>query len=146
MMNLDEKVLNSDIDKEALILPDKWILSSFNRTVEKAEKLAGELGCKWGAMSDFSEMATDILINMTSVGMHPAVEAIPVNPEKLIDMVVFDGIYNPAKTRLLIESEKRGCPIISGQEMFIHQAAEQFRLFTGTPPSVTLMKSILAWN
>ena len=121
-------------------------LTILNRTVEKAKQLAVDLGCSWGPISDFSEMKTDILINMTSVGMHPDLNALPVDPEKLTDMLVFDGIYNPPKTRLLEEAEKRGCPIISGQEMFINQAAEQFRLFTGISPSIDRMKSILACN
>ncbi len=118
-------------------------LTILNRTMEKAERLAAELKCSCGSISDFPKIKTDILINMTSVGMHPDIDDIPVNPKALKEMVVFDGIYNPAKTRLLEEAEMNGCPIISGQEMFIHQAAEQFRLFTGINPEIDLMKSIM---
>jgi 3-dehydroquinate dehydratase/shikimate dehydrogenase len=53
-------------------------------------------------------------------------------------MVVFDTIYNPEKTVLLKEAEKNNCVIISGIEMFINQAAEQFRLFTGIEPDTRL--------
>jgi len=121
-------------------------LTILNRTVAKAEKLAADLNCRCGPISDFPKIETDILINMTSVGMHPQVDAIPVSPLDLKNMVVFDGIYNPEKTRLLEEAASNGCPIISGQEMFIHQAAEQFRLFTGKTPATDLMKNILQCN
>ncbi len=121
-------------------------LTILNRTVAKAEKLAADLNCRCGPISDFPGTETDILINMTSVGMHPQVDAIPVSPSDLKNMVVFDGIYNPVKTRLLEEAERNGCPIISGQEMFVHQAAEQFRLFTGSKPETDLMKNILQCN
>ncbi len=121
-------------------------LTILNRTEEKAERLAAELNCNCGPISDFSKIKTEILINMTAVGMHPDIGAMPVNPGDVKEMVVFDGIYNPVKTRLLKEAEKNGCPIISGQEMFIHQAAEQFRLFTGIMPEPDLMKSILQCN
>ena len=121
-------------------------LTILNRTVAKAERLAAELGCRSGPLSDFPEINTDILINMTAVGMHPDLDAIPVDPGDLKNMVVFDGIYNPEKTRLLTEAEKNGCPIISGKEMFIHQAAEQFRLFTGLTPDTDRMEQILQWN
>ena len=118
-------------------------LTVLNRTVETARELARELGCSFGPLSDFGMIKTDILINMTSVGMHPDVDAAPVDPGLVRDMVVFDAIYNPVKTRLLQEAEKNGCEVISGLEMFICQAAEQFRLFTGIEPDAGFMKDML---
>lgn len=118
-------------------------LTILNRTVSKAEKLAEDLGCDFGPMSDFENIKTDILINMTSVGMVPNIDQTPVDTALLKDMVVFDGIYNPEKTKLLIEAEKNGCTIIPGTEMFIHQAAEQFKLWTGIDPDLDVMKNIL---
>jgi len=118
-------------------------LTILNRTVSKAEALAGELGCDFGPLSDFETLKTDILINMTAVGMFPNVDQTPVDTVPVKDMVVFDGIYNPEKTKLLTEAEKNGCVIIPGINMFIHQAAEQFRLWTGIEPDTDQMKKIL---
>lgn len=113
-------------------------LTILNRTVAKAEKLAGELRCSFGPLSDFEKLRTDILINTTSVGMHPHTGEAPVSTDSVKNMVVFDTIYNPEKTVLLKEAEKNNCVIISGIEMFINQAAEQFRLFTGIQPDTRL--------
>jgi len=118
-------------------------LTILNRTVSKAEKLAKDLNCDFGPVSDFKNIKTDILINMTSVGMEPNIDQTPVDTTLVKDMVVFDGIYNPEKTKLLIEAEKNGCTIIHGTEMFIHQAAEQFKLWTGIDPDLDVMKDIL---
>ncbi len=119
-------------------------LTILNRTVSKAEDLAKELGCNFGATSDFENIKTDILINMTSVGMVPDTDQTPVDTALLKDMVVFDGIYNPERTKLLIEAENNGCTIIPGTEMFKSQAAEQFKLWTGITPDLNVISGILS--
>ncbi|MCP4693255.1 MAG: shikimate dehydrogenase [Desulfobacterales bacterium] len=114
-----------------------------NRSVEKARAISEEFKCGFGAMKFFERIDTDILINMTSVGMHPDVESSPVETAALRDMVVMDGIYNPAFTRLLKDARDQGCAVISGVEMFVAQAAEQFRLWTGHSPETDFMMEIL---
>jgi len=47
--------------------------------------------------------------------------------------LVFDAVYTPKLTRLLREAEESGATIVSGLEMFIGQAYEQFERFTGLP-------------
>ena len=75
--------------------------------------------------------------------MFPKVEDSPVPKEALRKgMVVFDSIYNPIKTRLLLDAEASGCHTVTGLSMFINQAAEQFRLWTGINPSVELMRNV----
>ncbi len=46
-------------------------------------------------------------------------------------MTVFDLVYTPPETKLIREARAIGCETIPGTEMFVHQAAAQFRLFTG---------------
>ena len=121
-------------------------LTILNRTQAKAKQLAAELGCRYAPLADFAKLRTDILINMTSVGMAPHTHETPLDPGLVKDMLVLEGIYNPVKTRLLIEAEKNGCTVIPGTEMFIHQAAEQFRLWTDIEPELQLFKEILKWN
>lgn len=74
----------------------------------------------------------DILANATNVGMGPTKGKSPLGdlrPQK--DSLVFDAIYHPMKTQLLIDAENAGCRIVNGLPMLIGQAAESFRLWTG---------------
>jgi len=42
-------------------------------------------------------------------------------------------IYDPGETRLLQLAKERGAQVIPGIEMFVHQAARQFEIWTGKP-------------
>jgi shikimate dehydrogenase len=86
--------------------------------------------------------AADILINTTSVGMTPENDNTPV-PARLLKskLVVFDIIYNPIKTRLLYEAEKKGAKVIGGLEMLVWQGAAAFELWTGRKAPVQVMKN-----
>jgi shikimate dehydrogenase len=83
----------------------------------------------------------EIVVNTTSVGMYPSVDETPV-PSRFINkrLVVFDIIYNPLRTRLLAEAEKRGAKIISGIEMLVWQGAAALELWTGRQAPVEAMR------
>jgi len=115
-----------------------------NRTACRASELAAGFGCRSGALDTFNPDEADVLVNMTSVGMHPKVDETPVPAEKLHGLIVFDGVYNPPETLLLSSALQNGCRVIPGIEMFINQAAEQFRLWTGIKPDLQLMEDILS--
>jgi 3-dehydroquinate dehydratase/shikimate dehydrogenase len=118
-------------------------ITIYNRTLERAKRLSNDVGCKFSRFEEISELNTDILINSTSIGMFPNVEESPVPKDVLKkDMIVFDAVYNPIETKLLKDAEERGCHTVNGLTMFINQAAEQFRLWTGIEPSVELMKKV----
>ncbi|MEW6358289.1 MAG: shikimate dehydrogenase [Planctomycetota bacterium] len=115
-----------------------------NRTVAKAEKLAGEIGCDWGPMDRLPELTFDVLVNTTSVGMHPNVDETPAPADVLKKgMVVFDAVYNPMETRLLREAAERGCVTVSGVDMFVNQAASQFEMWTDTDAPVEVMRNVV---
>jgi len=79
--------------------------------------------------------------------MDPQVEDSPVPLEFLQKgMVVFDVVYNPPKTRLLLEAERAGCTIISGLEMFINQAVVQFELWTDHKAPEAVMRKVVLEN
>ena len=103
-----------------------------NRSVEKAKGLADYFGCGYGPLNRLEDMDYDILINATSVGMHPDIGKSPV-PESSLrkNSVIFDIIFNPFKTKLLKDAEKKGCKIIPGFEMLVYGAVLQSRLWTG---------------
>jgi shikimate dehydrogenase len=55
------------------------------------------------------------------------------------DAWVADVVYTPLETRLIAEARRRGCRVMTGRGMCVHQAAEAFRLFTGRTPDVDRM-------
>jgi shikimate dehydrogenase len=72
-----------------------------------------------------------LLVNCTSVGMHPQTDVSPVPRELLSSGTVYDLVYNPPNTRLLRDAVDAGCDVIGGLEMLVAQAAEQFHWWTG---------------
>ena len=89
-------------------------------------------------------MLCDLLVNCTSVGMHPNVDEMPVHASFLKpDLVVFDTVYTPEKTLLVKEARARGCHVLTGVDMFVRQAAMQFRLFTGQEPPLEAMRALV---
>lgn len=115
-----------------------------NRTRQKGKILAGEFKCPFYPLSGAGNVEADCLINTTPVGMYPDIDKSPVNAAALAGYkYVMDVIYNPLKTKLMKEAEKQGCRIISGIDMFVHQGAEQLKLWMGKEPPRTLMKKII---
>jgi shikimate dehydrogenase len=104
----------------------------FNRSRNRAEALAKELGCVHHSLSSFHKMDGDVLINATSVGMHPNEKESPV-PKRILTkgMVVMDIVYRPVRTRLLQDAEEQGCVTIDGLEMLARQGAAQVLIWTG---------------
>jgi 3-dehydroquinate dehydratase/shikimate dehydrogenase len=112
-----------------------------NRTHRRAIELAEQLGCEQVPVERRGEVQADVVINCTSVGMHPHVDATPYDADWLHEgMLVFDTIYNPENTLLLEQARERGCQTVDGLEMFVRQAARQFELFTNRPAPVELMR------
>ena len=116
-------------------------LTIANRTHSRAVQLAKELGCRQVPNENRSDVQADVVINCTSVGMHPHVDETPYQADWLREgMLVFDTIYNPETTLLLKQARERGCETVDGLEMFVRQAARQFDLFTNRPAPIDLMR------
>jgi shikimate dehydrogenase len=111
-----------------------------NRSKERGEALARSLGCSFLPLEMIAEVEADLLVQTTSVGMHPDTGASPV-PEGVLKphMVVMDMVYNPLETKLIQTARERGCRTVIGLSMFIHQGAEQFRLWTGVDAPIREM-------
>jgi len=117
---------------------------TYNRNREKGQELADHLQCGLVSIRDVDRVAADILINCSPAGMTPNVHDTPF-PARLLkkDMVVFDSVYNPMETRLLKDAAAAGCATVSGVELFVHQAAGQFELWTGKPAPIDLMRRVV---
>ena len=110
------------------------IVTVVNRNRERADELAMSLKCEVVDWDRRGEVAYDVLVNCTPLGMYPKVDDTPLPAESLHSgAIVFDTVYNPTETRLLREARQRGCEIVVGTEMFLRQAVWQFRYFTGYP-------------
>ena len=86
--------------------------------------------------------SADILVNATSIGMSPDINQSPV-PSALLkaEMVVFDAVFNPLRTRLLAEAESIGALTVNGIDMLVWQGALAFELWTGVKAPLDIMKA-----
>ncbi len=125
----------------------------YNRTVDRAIELAEQFGETAAKLDDLASSNADVYINCTPIGMHPDVEASPLdisNQQSAIrnhlgpGVVVFDTIYNPIQTKLLREAAAAGCETIPGTEMFVRQGAAQFKLWTGKDAPLEVFRDVLA--
>ncbi len=110
-----------------------------NRSVERAERLAAELGADGaGPLEALAEHPHDLLINTTSVGLRS--DESPVDAGWLRrDSVVMDAVYDPEITRLLRDARAAGARIVPGKWMLVYQAAAQLELWTEREAPVDVM-------
>ena len=105
-----------------------------NRTAQRAKGVARALGVKWIALENVASLEPEILVNATSVGMWPNIDATPLQEIPGTVRLAFDAIYNPAMTKFLKDAKGQGAITVTGVEMYVGQAVEQIRLFTGRRP------------
>ena len=116
-----------------------------NRHDQRATDLAGEVGCRSITWSQRASTTAEIIINCTPVGMHPNVDDTPGPPAAFgkPGMVAFDTIYHPENTMFLKLARERQCASVTGVDMFVHQAAHQFKLYTGKEAPEDLMREVV---
>lgn len=118
-----------------------------NRSVERAKELAQA----FDSLADIRVIANDglqeackeadVVINTTSVGMFPHTDASPIDASWLKPgAVASDLIYNPLRTKFLLEAERNGCRAHGGLGMFIYQGAYAFEYWTGRLAPVAAMR------
>lgn len=114
-----------------------------NRSLAAAKKLARQARARTLKRADLKKLAFDVIINATPVGMGNTRET-PLQDKEINARFVFDMVYDPPETRLLKLAKERGAQIIPGIEMFVHQAARQFEIWTGKPaPWDEMLKVVL---
>ncbi|MBI4078732.1 MAG: shikimate dehydrogenase [Candidatus Levybacteria bacterium] len=118
----------------------------FNRTIEKAKILSEEFNLDGGfSLHEKSKIqGADIVINTTSVGMHPLENEIPIPINYLNkQQVVYDIVYTPKETRFLQLAKNQGARVVYGDTMVLYTAIPQFELFTGVKAPTDVMRSAL---
>jgi 3-dehydroquinate dehydratase / shikimate dehydrogenase len=127
-------------------------LTIANRNRESAENLARHINrtaaaqlelvsnCKAIPWEERHALEPKIIVNGTPVGMFPEMDESPF-PAKAFRQgtLVFDTVYNPEQTLFIKHAKAANCPIITGLQMFVRQAAYQYRLFTGMEPPIDVM-------
>jgi shikimate dehydrogenase len=103
------------------------------RTPEKAVALAREFGVEQVPWEDRASTAATLLVNATPMGMSGKFEGFSPFPRESLrpEHVVYDLVYNPHVTRFVGDAVEAGARVVPGVEMFLYQAVEQFRLWTG---------------
>lgn len=128
------------------LVGEKASVTIFNRSRQRGEAVAQALGANYGGPPEAlgEGHGFDLIAHATPVGFDDpasmAVAAAALRPPT----VVFDAVPRPVETRLLREAAARGCRTIPGVRMQLHQAAEQFRLYTGVEPDLAVMERALA--
>jgi shikimate dehydrogenase len=130
-----------DADGNPTLIP-AFQVDVWNRTPERAETVAGELGGR--AVADPVAADYSLIVNTTSVGLHgeDPFELLPLAAEDFhIDQVVFDIVYGPEPSALLLAAEAAGATTIEGLEMLVQQGALSLRIWTGEEPSIEAMRT-----
>lgn len=115
-----------------------------NRTAATAEE-AALLAPDVASVCPTSELSTvvreaDLVVNATSIGM--GTSDVPLDTELLRPgQLIADLVYHPLETSLLAAARARGCAVLDGLGMLVHQAAIQQQLWTGSSPDVGVMRA-----
>ena len=119
----------------------------FNRSVDKADALAGMIGAPFGKGQPLEALGpirnpgdgpedqrySHVVVNATSMGMNGS-DPVPIDLRDYYpDTIVFDMVYAPLETPLLRQARELGMRTIDGLEMLVAQAAAAFELFFGQP-------------
>jgi shikimate dehydrogenase/3-dehydroquinate dehydratase type I len=121
-----------------VLLHDGAQVQVTNRTADRAEALADAFEGRVDALPLDAlgrSGSWDLLVNATSVGTKGLDAGLPV-PESILERVacVYDLVYNPPTTALMVAAKRLGRPAFSGLEMLLQQAAKSFELWTGQSP------------
>ena len=124
-------------------------INIFNRNTDRStnlSKLVKELGLKASIVSndDIQKIASksELIINTTPLGMS--------NEESLIksasiskDSIVYDIVYKPINTKLLVNAKTAGAQVVYGYEMLLEQATASFKIWLKMDPPIDSMKKVL---
>ena len=105
-------------------------VSVTGRDPGRVARMAGLHGVEAVPFDALGDRYFDVLVQSTPVGMTPDVQG-NLFPDRIPADVVFDLVYNPLETALLRRARDQRKVAISGIEMFVEQAAAQFRIWTG---------------
>ncbi len=113
-----------------------------NRTPAPAKKLARQARARSLKRADLKKLQFDVIINATSVGMGNSKES-PLREKEIKARFLLEMVYTSPETRLAKLARAQGVETISGVEMFVHQGARQFEIWTGKPAPADEMQRVV---
>jgi shikimate dehydrogenase len=122
-----------------------------NRTKSKAEEIATEIRAQFPSTNvrpDFPSKQIDLMVNATSLGLKSS-DALPMSESDFSlenTQAVYDMIYRPAETPLLVAAKKAGCRTANGLGMLLNQGAKALEIWTGEPAPIGVMREALKKN
>lgn len=124
-----------------------------NRGVERGTAMVADLRASTGGPVRFAPWqgtftvptGVHVLVNATSIGLYPDVEAKPDVDLRTADrsLLVCDAVFNPPETRLLAAARAGGLATLDGLSMLVYQGVIGFELWTGVRAPETAMKDAL---
>jgi len=132
------------------LLKDGWNVILAARRFEQAQQLVDLFTNHQLQIADFTLSNIELshitlIVNATPVGMSPNSDRSPW-PENLLfpqHAAIYDLVYNPRETKLMIDARAQGLSAITGQGMLIEQAALAFELWTGKQVPREIMLSVV---
>jgi shikimate dehydrogenase len=132
-----------------------------NRTFSRVQELAAQLepvihsdkligsrarlvALPWDETAITEELQTiDLLVNATSCGLKTYDPLLL--PARLLtpNLLVYDTIYKPHRTKLLLAAEQSGARVANGLSMLLHQGAAAFSIWTGRTAPIPEMRQAL---
>jgi 3-dehydroquinate dehydratase/shikimate dehydrogenase len=114
----------------------------FARDLQAAHSISESFGVAVSPIESLESSDVRVVINATPAGMRGHSEgSSPAPIEALLGrLIVYDLVYNPLETQLLIDARAAGCRTVSGLDMLLAQAALQFELWTGRKPPIGEMR------
>jgi len=122
-----------------------------NRTASKAEAVADEIRQRWPAVKlnvGYPSGQVDLLLNATSLGLK-GTDPLPFDERQFAlgqARAVYDMIYRPAETPLLVAARAAGCRAANGLGMLLYQGAKALELWSGQTAPVGIMRRALEKN
>lgn len=111
------------------------------RNAAAGKALADRYGYRWQA--DLPSTGAPLIINVTPLGMEGPDSAAMAFPDRFVAdcALAFDVVAMPADTPFIRAAQDAGKPIISGAEVVVLQAVEQFVLYTGIRPPIAAIRA-----
>ncbi len=113
-----------------------------NRTPAPAQRLARQAKARTIKRPDLKKFQFDVIVNATSVGMGNGKES-PLNDKEIKARFLLEMVYTAGETRLTRMARSASVEVIPGVEMFVHQGARQFEIWTGKPAPIDEMRHVV---
>lgn len=108
-----------------------YVLNELGIKYKLVSRSGGEDRLSYGDLNEGLVEDTKLIINTTPLGMHPNIDTYPDLPYKAISKshLLFDLVYNPAKTRFLSLGEEQGATAVNGYDMLVYQAEGSWEIW-----------------